>query len=205
MWLVSATYNWWAAFMVIGRDTQVHNPKATKMVLLAAMLRVQCTFWSQIVSQSGSPPPHAHTMSDWLCTRLRFLAAPSPLVTRYEHQILCSLSLSLSLSLSYKTIFHTVFGPEIWALTLCYASRHDLLNSTDPTHSVLMIATNQNANANWRWRKKIIYQFLEAKDWRSILLIMQKEVQGIMICTHTRTRPPHAFSISPGDKWWQTV
>jgi hypothetical protein len=116
-----------------------------------------------------------------------------------------SLSLSLSLSHTYKTIFHTVFGPEIWALTLCYASRHDLLNSTDPTHSVLMIATNQNANANWRWRKKIIYQFLEAKDWRSILLIMQKEVQGIMICTHTRTRPPHAFSISPGDKWWQTV
>ncbi len=163
-------------------------------------MRVQCTFWSQIVSQSGSPPPHAHTMSDWLCTRLRCVAAPPLLVTRYEHQILCSLSLF------YKTIFHTVFGPKIWALILCCTSRYDLLNSPDPTHSVLMIATNQNANANWRWRNKIIYQSLEAKDWRSILLIMKKEVQGIMICTHTR--PPHAFafSTSPGDdKWWQTV
>jgi hypothetical protein len=91
---VSYIYNWWAAFMVIGRDTQVHNPKSYKDGSISKCWEFNCTFWSQIVSQSGSPPPHAHTMSDWLCTRLRFLAAPSLLVTRYEHQILCSLSLS---------------------------------------------------------------------------------------------------------------
>jgi len=65
MWLVSAT-NWWAAFMVIGRGYPgpQSTPKLTKMVISKCWLRVQCTFWSQIVSQSGSPPPHAHTMSD---------------------------------------------------------------------------------------------------------------------------------------------
>jgi hypothetical protein len=127
-------------------------------------MRVQCTFWSQIVSQSGSPPPHAHSMSDWLCTRLRFLCCTTTTCYKiWTSNSFCSLSLSLSLS--HKTNFHAVFGPKIWALTLSYASRHDLLNSPDPTHSVLMIATNQNANANWRWRKKII---LEEKDWRSI-------------------------------------
>jgi hypothetical protein len=39
------------------------------------------------------------------------------------------------------------------------------LNSPDPTHSVLMIATNQNANAKLKVVRKIIYQSLEeAKD-----------------------------------------
>jgi len=58
--------------------------------------------------------------------------------------------------------------------------------------------------------RKIIYQSFEAKDWRSIFANYEKRsarYNDMRTHTHTLTRPPHAFafSISPGDKWWQTV
>jgi hypothetical protein len=133
MWLVSATTDgrplWWLEVIPY---TQVHNPKATKMVISKCWWEFNVLSDHKFVSQSGSPPPPMHTpcLTDFALDFV-FFAAPPLLVTRYyEHQK-----------------FDLLFCVILLDMMISWTAPH-------PTHLVLMIATNQNANCKLKMEEQ---------------------------------------------------
>jgi hypothetical protein len=93
------SYNWWAAFMVIGRDTPGPQPQSYEDGYIS-----KCWWEFNVLSDhklylkvAAHHPMHTPCLTDFALDFV-FFAAPPLLVTRYEHQILFALSLSLSLS-----------------------------------------------------------------------------------------------------------